>query len=187
MELCCARLVDAPWTDRPSRLESALASLSGDGGLTQPPSARKVVAVRGTTAAQAARPDGCITKRRPDAAAIRRRRTVEVAWAPSGEPRSRDGRRGGTHLGRPRTSPLGRRGGGATTVTVPGLAGPVGQESSRYDPRPVARRGAKTHPQHEDFSWTIAVVDHPPRTDSQAYRASRLLMLAIVGRVERVR
>ena len=28
-----------------------------------------------------------------------------------------------------------------------------------------------THPEHEDFPWTIAVVDHPPRKDSAAYGA----------------
>jgi hypothetical protein len=33
-----------------------------------------------------------------------------------------------------------------------------------------------THPEHEDFPWTIAVVDHPARTDSPGYRASRTLM-----------
>jgi hypothetical protein len=37
-----------------------------------------------------------------------------------------------------------------------------------------------THPQHEDFPWTIAVVDHPKRTESALYRRSRTLMHSIV-------
>jgi len=36
-----------------------------------------------------------------------------------------------------------------------------------------------THPEKEDFPWTIAVVDHPPRTDSPAYIKSRKLMNAL--------
>jgi hypothetical protein len=38
-----------------------------------------------------------------------------------------------------------------------------------------------THPQHEDFPWTIAVVDHPPRKDTPAYGRSRNLMITLVG------
>jgi hypothetical protein len=37
-----------------------------------------------------------------------------------------------------------------------------------------------THQEHEDFPWIIAVVDHPPRTDSPAYRRSRTLMHKLV-------
>ncbi len=37
-----------------------------------------------------------------------------------------------------------------------------------------------THPEHEDFPWVIAVVDHPKRTESAAYRRSRDLMHRIV-------
>lgn len=35
---------------------------------------------------------------------------------------------------------------------------------------------AGTHHRHEDFPWTIVVVDHPPRGDSAAFRRSRKLM-----------
>jgi hypothetical protein len=38
-----------------------------------------------------------------------------------------------------------------------------------------------THPEHEDFPWVIAVVDHPPRTESAAYVRSRALMSKIVS------
>jgi hypothetical protein len=38
-----------------------------------------------------------------------------------------------------------------------------------------------THPEHEDFPWTIAVVDHPPRKESAAYGRSRKLMIKLVG------
>jgi hypothetical protein len=37
------------------------------------------------------------------------------------------------------------------------------------------------HPEQEDFPWTIAVVDHPPRTDSPGYRASRALMTTLAA------
>jgi hypothetical protein len=40
-----------------------------------------------------------------------------------------------------------------------------------------------THPQHEDFPWTIAVVDHAPRRDSPEYVASRALMKKIIAEV----
>lgn len=38
-----------------------------------------------------------------------------------------------------------------------------------------------THPRHEDFPWTIAVVDHPPRKDTPAYGRSRTLMIKLVA------
>jgi hypothetical protein len=38
-----------------------------------------------------------------------------------------------------------------------------------------------THPEHEDFPWMIAVVDHPPRTESAAYVHSRALMRQLVA------
>jgi Family of unknown function (DUF6424) len=38
-----------------------------------------------------------------------------------------------------------------------------------------------THPEKEDCPWVIAVVDHPPRTDSPAYTRSRALMRNLVG------
>src|ERR1700760_4750345 len=38
-----------------------------------------------------------------------------------------------------------------------------------------------THPEHEDFPWIIAVVDHPRRVDSPAYVRSRNLMRKLVG------
>jgi hypothetical protein len=40
-----------------------------------------------------------------------------------------------------------------------------------------------THPVSEDFPWTIAVVDHPPRTNSPGYTASRSLMRKLVATV----
>lgn len=40
-----------------------------------------------------------------------------------------------------------------------------------------------THLEHEDFPWTIAVVDHPSRTDSPGYRASRTLMNKLAATV----
>lgn len=40
---------------------------------------------------------------------------------------------------------------------------------------------AGTHPEHEDFPWTIAVLDHPPRKDTPAYGRSRRLMIKLVG------
>ena len=38
-----------------------------------------------------------------------------------------------------------------------------------------------THPEHEDFPWTIAVVDHPPRKATAAYGRSRKLMIKLVA------
>lgn len=38
-----------------------------------------------------------------------------------------------------------------------------------------------THPEHQDFPWTIAVVDHPPRTDTPAFGRSRRLMIKLVA------
>ena len=40
-----------------------------------------------------------------------------------------------------------------------------------------------THPEHEDFPWTIAVVDHAPRKDTPEYVASRALMKKIIAQV----
>ena len=40
---------------------------------------------------------------------------------------------------------------------------------------------AGTHSEHEDFPWMIAVVDHPPRSDSPAYVRSRALMRKLVA------
>ncbi|GGO88871.1 DUF6424 family protein [Wenjunlia tyrosinilytica] len=37
-----------------------------------------------------------------------------------------------------------------------------------------------SHPRHEDFPWTISVADHPPRTESAQYRASKKLMRKLV-------
>lgn len=42
---------------------------------------------------------------------------------------------------------------------------------------------SEVHAEHEDFPWTIEVVDHPPRTDSTGYRASRALMNALAATV----
>lgn len=39
---------------------------------------------------------------------------------------------------------------------------------------------ARSHPEHEDFPWTISVADHPPRTESSQYKASRKLMRELV-------
>lgn len=39
---------------------------------------------------------------------------------------------------------------------------------------------SNTHPEHEQFPWTIAVVDHPARADSPGYRRSRELMQRLV-------
>jgi len=41
-----------------------------------------------------------------------------------------------------------------------------------------------THPEHEDFPWTIAVLDHAPRKETPAYRASRTLMHKIVDTLD---
>jgi hypothetical protein len=41
-----------------------------------------------------------------------------------------------------------------------------------------------THAEHEDFPWTIAVVDPPPRADSPAYRVSKKLMSELVKTLE---
>lgn len=41
-----------------------------------------------------------------------------------------------------------------------------------------------THTQSEDFPWTIAVMDHPPRENSPAYVASRKLMNKLVKTVQ---
>ena len=38
-----------------------------------------------------------------------------------------------------------------------------------------------THREHEDFPWTIAVLDHPPRKDTPAYGRSRRLMIQLVA------
>jgi regulator of extracellular matrix RemA (YlzA/DUF370 family) len=42
---------------------------------------------------------------------------------------------------------------------------------------------AGTHPEHQDFPWTIAVVDHPPRNETAAFARSRRLMLKLVGTI----
>lgn len=41
-----------------------------------------------------------------------------------------------------------------------------------------------THPRHENFPWTIVVVDHPPRKQTKEYLASRKLMRKIVAQVD---
>jgi hypothetical protein len=41
-----------------------------------------------------------------------------------------------------------------------------------------------THPEQEDFPWAIAVVDHPPRTDSPLYRRSRALMNTLAASLD---
>lgn len=38
-----------------------------------------------------------------------------------------------------------------------------------------------THREHEDFPWTIAVIDHPPRKATAAYDRSHRLMIKLVG------
>jgi hypothetical protein len=40
-----------------------------------------------------------------------------------------------------------------------------------------------THREHEDFPWTIAVVDHPPRKATAAYGRSRKLMIKLVDTI----
>jgi len=40
-----------------------------------------------------------------------------------------------------------------------------------------------THTQHENFPWTIAIVDHAPRTETRQYVASRTLMHKIVDQL----
>jgi hypothetical protein len=40
-----------------------------------------------------------------------------------------------------------------------------------------------THREHQDFPWTIAVVDHPPRKETAAYGRSRRLMIKMVGTI----
>ena len=40
-----------------------------------------------------------------------------------------------------------------------------------------------THDQHEDFPWTLAVVDHPKGSDSPASRRSRTLMRKLVATI----
>lgn len=42
---------------------------------------------------------------------------------------------------------------------------------------------AGTHSEHEDFPWTIAVVDHAPRKETPQYVASRALMRKIIAEV----
>jgi hypothetical protein len=42
---------------------------------------------------------------------------------------------------------------------------------------------AGTHPEHQDFPWTIAVVDHPPRKETAAFVRSRRLMIKLVGTI----
>jgi hypothetical protein len=39
----------------------------------------------------------------------------------------------------------------------------------------------RDHTEHQDFPWTISVADHPPRTESAQYRASRKLMRTLVA------
>jgi hypothetical protein len=41
-----------------------------------------------------------------------------------------------------------------------------------------------SHPRSEDFPWTIAVVNHPPRENSAGYVASRKLMNTLVKSVD---
>ncbi|MGD3111688.1 DUF6424 family protein [Streptomyces sp. YGL11-2] len=41
-----------------------------------------------------------------------------------------------------------------------------------------------THTEHEDEPWTISVADHPPRTDSPQFVASRKLMNELVGTMD---
>lgn len=56
------------------------------------------------------------------------------------------------------------------------MAGP----GAGYDRR-AGTDMTETHPEHEDFPWMIAVVDHPPRSDSPAYVRSRALMRQLVA------
>ena len=44
--------------------------------------------------------------------------------------------------------------------------------------------GDGVHNRHENFPWTIAVVDHPDRSESSAYRASRRLMNRLVDTLD---
>ena len=53
--------------------------------------------------------------------------------------------------------------------TLPDTVGLHGMLLTGTDP-------VSTHSQHEDFPWTIAIVDHPPRKDSAGYVASRRLI-----------
>lgn len=39
----------------------------------------------------------------------------------------------------------------------------------------------RDHTEHQDFPWTINVADHPPRTESAQYKASRKLMRTLVA------
>jgi hypothetical protein len=43
---------------------------------------------------------------------------------------------------------------------------------------------AGNHPRHEDFPWTIAVVDHPERDETPGYRRSRALMRRLVATLD---
>jgi hypothetical protein len=41
-----------------------------------------------------------------------------------------------------------------------------------------------TNTEHEDFPWTRRIPDHPPRTESSAYRGSRKRMNEIAESIE---
>ncbi|MGV4927127.1 DUF6424 family protein (plasmid) [Streptomyces sp. BHT-5-2] len=47
----------------------------------------------------------------------------------------------------------------------------------------AGQAAADTHTEHENHPWTISVADHPQRTDSPGYKASRALMNKLVDTV----
>lgn len=57
------------------------------------------------------------------------------------------------------------------------------QDSSKLAPAAdfLGGKVTSTHPEKEDCPWTIAVVDHPQRTDSPAYTRSRALMSSLIA------
>lgn len=59
---------------------------------------------------------------------------------------------------------------------IGGAAGPLGPGGGAPPAPPGPAPGDGTHTQHEDYAWTIEIPDHPPRTDSPAYVASRAKM-----------
>lgn len=62
---------------------------------------------------------------------------------------------------------------------------PTSKSRSKAKPKPSASSVTQgTHPEHEDYPWTIAVQDHPARTDTPEYVASRKKMNEIAAGVK---
>ena len=62
---------------------------------------------------------------------------------------------------------------------------PTSKSRSKAKPKPnVSSAPPGTHPEHEDYPWSIAVQDHPARADTPEYVASQKKMNEIATGVK---